>query len=87
MIKKKAHLRNRRKNRARKTSITTAEWIRTWYKEYKEPRHAVTTRQVQTVYIEKHIIPHLGHYQLHELTTQILNKYLKTLNVKEIKVS
>ncbi len=63
----------------RKPSILTQDWIRSWYKEFKEPRHAVTTRQVQTVYIEKHIIPYLGHYPLSELTTPIIQAFFNHL--------
>lgn len=71
--------------------VTVSEWVTNWYKTYKEPKHAFTTRQVQWVYINHHIIPHLGDKYLHKLETvdiqQFLNEISATGNLTKLKNS
>lgn len=60
--------------------LTVAEWITEWYQNYKAIKHAPTTRQVQMVYINHHIIPYLGHLLLHKVQTLDIQQFLNYLS-------
>lgn len=58
---------------------TVAEWVTHWYGLYKETKHALTTKQVQHVYINHHIIPQIGSIYLHNLRTVDVQNFLNIL--------
>ncbi|CVK21662.1 tyrosine-type recombinase/integrase [Sporomusa sphaeroides] len=59
---------------------TVGEWVTHWYSLYKESKHSITTRQVQMVYINSHIIPCIGDILLHKITAADLQKFFNTLS-------
>lgn len=70
-----------RKGLHKKTKlITVSEWITYWYKTYKEPKHAITTRPVQWTYINHHIIPNLGNKFMHKVETPDIQEFLNMLS-------
>lgn len=76
------HLLPRRRNlhiRRTRKGPTVAEWITDWYKTYKEPKHSITTIQVQKSYIECHIIPLIGHLYMSQVQVSDLQEMLNYL--------
>jgi integrase len=75
----------RRKIKAQAESISTkqvtvAEWTLEWYQNYKAMKHSPTTKQVQMVYINHHIIPHIGHLLLNEVQSIDIQQFINYLS-------
>lgn len=60
-------------------TYTVAEWVRTWYEVYAEPRIRPNTKEYYTNYIENHIIPSLGKIMLDKLTTIQVQRFYNNL--------
>lgn len=60
-------------------SYTVAEWVRTWYEVYAEPRIRPNTKEYYTNYIENHIVPNLGKIMLDKLTTIQIQRFYNNL--------
>lgn len=61
------HKRTKKKQSKAHQLWTVEEWIKFWYKTYKETKHAHTTRQVQETYIRCHIVPQIGSLFMHQV--------------------
>lgn len=56
------------------------DYIRIWYKTFKEPYHALTTRNVQWTYINVHIYPSsLGNMYMDEISTEDAQNFFNDL--------
>lgn len=60
-------------------TYTVAEWTRTWYEVYAEPRIRPNTKEYYTNYIENHIVPNLGKIMLDKLTTIQIQRFYNNL--------
>lgn len=60
-------------------TYTVAEWVRTWYEVYAEPRIRPNTKKYYTNYIENHIVPNLGKIMLDKLTTIQIQRFYNNL--------
>lgn len=58
---------------------TVGEWVEYWYITYKEPKHALTTRQVQWTYINCHIKPLIGDMLLNQVKTYHIQNMINYL--------
>lgn len=56
------------------------EWLRIWLKNYVTPMRKARTSDLYTEIAENKIIPHLGGYDLNELTPIILQRYVTELS-------
>ena len=55
------------------------DWLSEWLEYYVKPRVKFRTQAIYTQQINKHIIPHLGEYELDELTAIILQRFIVDL--------
>jgi len=61
------------------TSITVAQWLDEWMREYKKLQLKPTTYINYTGYIDRHINPMLGKHKLMDLRTDIVQRFINDL--------
>lgn len=70
----------RRRATKKERLYVLGEYVKYWYRTYKESRHALTTRQVQWSYINVHIVPSfIGGKFLYTVTTADIQEFFNEL--------